>query len=155
MTRYNEMKDCHVALSLGDDAGAGSGLTAWRNADAAFIAGELIPVDLLLEWSLITPTYETNKAGARTTSKVAERHSMGRREGVWKSKHAFQTCQFLWWLMQTAGTPTNEGVPAGYNTHTITIGASNVPKWFGIHFEKEGITSNELRYDLMGMLPSD
>jgi hypothetical protein len=57
--------------------------------------------------------------------------------------------------MQTAGAPTTEGVPAGYNTHTLTIGTSNTPDWHGIHFEREGITSNELRYDLMGFLPTD
>jgi hypothetical protein len=57
--------------------------------------------------------------------------------------------------MQTAGTPTTENTPVGYNTHALTIGASNVPDWHGIHFEREGITSNELRYDLMGALPSD
>ena len=155
MTRYNNVENCHLALSTGDDAGAGSGLTAWRNADAAFIAGELIPSDILLGWYNKSPTYVTNKAGARSSTRVAERHSTGRQAGLWKSKHAFQTSQFIWWLMQTTGTPTTENTPVGYNTHTLTIGATNVPKWYGIHFEREGITSNELRYDLMGALPSD
>ena len=155
MTRFNEITDCHMALSTGDDAGAGSGLTAWRNADAAFIAGELIPVDQMLGWYNKPPVKLTNKAGARSTSKVAERHSMGRQIGEWRSKHKFQTCQFLWWLTQTAGTPTVENTPVGYNTHTLTVGTSNVPKWHGIHFEREGIAANELRYDLMGLLPSD
>lgn len=148
------MKDCHMALSTGDDAGAGAGLTAWRNADAAYIAGELIPVDRLLAWNIKEPTEITRKIGTFTTSRVDERIPVGREEGVWSSTHAFQTVQFCYWLMQTVGTPTTEGTPAGYNTHALTIGATNVPDWHGIHFEREGITSNELRYDIMGLLPS-
>jgi len=56
--------------------------------------------------------------------------------------------------MQTAA-PTTENTPVGYNTHALTIGATNTPIWHGIHFEREGIGSNELRYDLYGILPSD
>lgn len=52
MTRYNEMANCHMALSTGDDSGAGKGLTAWRNADSAFILEEIIPSDLMLGWYL-------------------------------------------------------------------------------------------------------
>lgn len=155
MTRYNNVENCHLALATGDDAGGGSGLTAWRNADAEFIAGELIPSDLLLGWNNKLPNYVTTKGGARTSSRIADRHSTGRQEGLWKSKHAFQTSQFLFWLMQTTGTPTTENTPAGYNTHALTIGATNVPKWHGLNFEREGITSNELRYAMMGALPSD
>ena len=155
MTTYNEMIDSHMALSTGDDAGAGSGLTDWLNGYAASIAGELIPSDLMLGWNLKPPTWNTVRPGTFTTSKVKHRYSTKRGEGVWKSKHAFQTVQFLWWLMQTAGTPTTENTPVGYNTHAITISASNIPLWNGIHFEREGIGSNELRYDLYGLLPSD
>lgn len=155
MTRYNNVENCHLALATGDNSGAGSGLTAWRNADAEYISAELIPCDLLLGWHNKPPTYLTNKTGARTSSRVADRHSTGRQLGEWKSKHAFQTCQFIWWLMQTPATPTNEGAPAGYNTHTLTKGTTNVPLWHGLNFEREGITSNELRYAMMGLLPSD
>jgi len=155
MTRYNEMANCHMALATGNDAGGGSGLTAWINQKAAFEAAELIPSDLMLGWYLKEPTYNTARFGAMSTARTKDRWSMGRKEGIWRSKHAFQTLQFLFWLMQTTGTPTNEGVPAGYNTQTLTIGATNVPDWHGIHFEREGITSNELRYDIMGCLPSD
>jgi hypothetical protein len=154
MTVYNEMIGSHMALSTGDDAGAGSGPTAFRNADAAWIAGELIPCDILLGWNITLPTYNTTRTGAMSTSRVQNRYSTGRKEGIWKSQHALQTCQFGWWIKQTAGTPTNEGTPAGYNTHTLTISASNTPLWYGIHFERESIASNELRYDLVGLLPS-
>ena len=149
------MNDCHMAILTGDDTGAGAGLTAWRNADAASVSGELKPTDLVLGWYLKEPTYTTERIGSMSTARTRDRWSMGRREGIWQSRHAFQTCQFVWWLMQTAGTPTQEGVPAGYNTHTITISASNIPLWHGLHFEREGITSNELRYDMYGFLPSD
>lgn len=154
MTTYNEIKDSHMAIATGDDAGAGSGLTNWINAKAAFIAGELIPVDQLLGWS-IEEIDKTKRIGPMSTSQVDKRITTGWQERKWMSKHALQTCQFIWWIMQTAGTPTNEGVPAGYNTHTITITTSSTPIWNGIHFEREGITSNELRYDLMGLLPTD
>jgi len=155
MTVYNHINNFNMALATGDDSGAGAGLTAWRNADTKFAVGELIPADVCLGWSYKPATYETSRYGTMTSSRVSARTSMARRVGEWKSKHAFQTCQFIWWLMQTAGTPTNEGTPAGYNTHTITISASSDPIWHGIHFEREGITSNELNYDLMGLLPYD
>jgi len=155
MTIYNEMKDCHIALATGDDAGGGSGLTAWRNADQPFIQGELIPSDIMLGWTNTLPSYETKTIGSMTSSRVKKRFSTRRKSGIWKSKHALQTAQFCFWLMQTTGTPTTEGTPVGYNTHTLTIGATNVPDWHGIHFEREGIAANELRYDLMGFLPSD
>jgi hypothetical protein len=155
MTRYNEVKDCHIALATGDDSGAGSGLTAWQNAQAAYIAGELKPVDQLLGWSNRPPIKTTQSHGPMTTSKVKGRNSVARQLGEWKSIHAFQTVQFCYWLMQTAGTPTTEGTPAGYNTYTLTIGSQNTPHWHGIHFEREGISLNELRYDIMGVCPSD
>jgi len=149
------MKDCHGALATGDDAGAGRGLTAFRNADAVYEVLELIPMDLMLGWYMKPPTYETRRPGPMSTSRIKDRYSTKRQEGIWKSKHAFQTIQFLWWLMQTPATPTTENTPVGYNTHLLTIGTSNVADWHGIHFEREGITSNELRYDIMGVLPSD
>lgn len=155
MTRYNYEKDCHLALATGDDAGAGSGLTAWRNLDAEYIAGELIPCDKLLGWNNTLPTYETEETGSMDTTLTKDRYSTKRKEGVWKSKHEYQTIQFLFWLMQTPGTPTNEGVPAGYNTTTLTKGLTETPLWHGLNFEREGITSNELRYAMMGLLPSD
>lgn len=155
MTIYNEMIDCHMAIATGDDAGAGAGLTDWLNNYLAYIEGELIPVDTLLGWNITPPTWNTVAPGSMTTSRVSDRYSTKRREGVWKSKHDFQTCQFLFWLMQTTGTPTAENTPEGYNTHTLAIGATNVPDWHGIHFERESISTKELRYDLAGLLPSD
>ena len=155
MTTYNEVKDFHMALSTGDDAAGGSGLTDWRNAKAAFIAGELIPSDLPLGWKNKPPVKITQEQGTMTTNKVSTRFSKKRQLGEWASRHAFQTAQFAFWIMQTTGTPTNEGVPAGYNTHTLAIGLPNTPQWHGIHYEREGITSNELRYDIMGICPQD
>ena len=51
------------------------------------------------------------------------------------------------------GCATTENTPAGYNTHSITISSSSTPNWHGIHFEREGIASNERRYDLAGFTP--
>jgi hypothetical protein len=152
---YNSMINCHMALATGDDSGAGSGLTAWRNADAAFVAGELQAMDNPLGWTYKPLHYETRTPGAMTASRVSDRYSAKRNAIDWKSVHAFQTCQFVYWLMQTVGTPTTEGTPAGYNTHTLTIGNTTTPDWHGIHFERESIASNELRYDFMGALPTD
>ena len=144
-----------MALATGNDAGVGSGLTDWLNGQAAFISGELIPSDLLLGWKNKPPVKITEEQGTMTTSKVSGRFSKNRQLGEWSSRHAFQTAQFCFWLMQTTGTPTNEGTPAGFNTTTLTIGAPNTPQWHGIHFEREGITSNELRYDITGVCPQD
>lgn len=156
MTVYNEMTDCHGALSTGDNSGDGAGLTAWRNAKAIYIDAELIPYDRMLGWNISHNIKTTQRIGTMTSTRVKHRISTSRREGTWYSKHAFQTCQFAWWLMQTPATPTQEGVPgAGYNTHTLTKGVTNIPLWYGIHFEREGITGQTLRYDIMGVLPSD
>ena len=155
MTRYNQVKDSHMTISTGDDGGVGSGLTEWDNAHVKFAVGELNSIDKFLGWSLTPPTKETETPGVMTSSRVAGRYSTGRKIGMWRSKHAFQTVQFCYWLMQTTGLPTTENTPAGYNTHALTIGATNIPDWHGIHFEREGISTKELRYDLMGFCPSD
>lgn len=155
MTRYNQVKDSHMTIATGDDSGAGSGLTEWDNAHVKFAVGELNSIDKLLGWSLTPPVKETQEQGVMTSSRVSGRYSKSRKIGMWKSKHAFQTVQFCYWLMQTTGLPTTEGTPVSYNTHALTIGATNIPDWHGIHFEREGIGSNELRYDLMGFCPSD
>ena len=153
---YNNILDFHMALATGDDSGAGAGLTAWRNADVKLDTGECIPCDLPLGWSFKPPIFETTKTGSMSSARVPHRFSQSVRPGEWKSKHAFQTCQFIWWIMQTAGTPTSEDDPgAGYHTHTITISAVSAPLWHGIHFERESIGSAELRYDLLGILPMD
>lgn len=154
MTTYNEVLDSHMALMVGKTTGAGEGLNDWLNGYLASAANELIPSDLMLGWDIKPPTYNTTRPGQFTTSRMSHRYSTNRGAGIWKSKHAFQTCQFIWFLMQTAA-PTTENTPTSYNTHALTIPATNVPLWKGIHFEREGITSNELRYDLYGMLPSD
>ena len=155
MTTYNEVQDAHMALATGDDAGAGSGLTQWDNAKAAFIAGELIPPDILIGWDNDPPVYTQTEIGQMSSGMIKHSVTTGIKFGTWKSKHQFQTVQFIFWLMQTTGTPTTENTPAGYNTHALTIGATNIPDWHGIHFEREGIASNEIRLDLMGFLPSD
>ena len=155
MTAYNEVKDSHMSIATGDDSGGGSGLTDWLNAKAAYIAGELIPVDQLLGWSNTPPVKTTERVGQLTTSRVKHRYSKVRQLGRWSSRHAFQTAQFCFWLMQTPGTPTTENTPAGYNTHLLTKGTSNTPHWHGIHLEREGITSNELRYDISGIVTSE
>ena len=144
-----------MALSTGDDAGVGSGLTQWDNAKAAFIAGELIPTDILIGWDNDPPVYTQTEIGQMSSGMVKHAITTGINFGTWKSKHQFQTVQFIYWLMQTEGAPTTENTPVGFNTHLLTIGATNIPDWHGIHFEREGIASNELRYDFMGFLPSD
>jgi hypothetical protein len=152
MVKYNSMAAFHMAIATGNDAGGGSGLTAWRNGDAAFIAGELQACDIPLGWNYTPINYSTVTDGAASTSRVSDRYSINRNYGIWKSKHAFQTCQFIYWLMQTAAGETSGSDPY---THTLTIGTDNTPKWHGIHFERESIASNELRYDFMGLCPSD
>lgn len=155
MTIYNEMGDSQIALVTGDDAGAGVGLTNWLNAYTKFAVAEIIPCDIPLGWNYKPLSYTTVRNGVMTSSRVSDRHSSMRNPGIWMSKHALQTCQFGWWLKQTASTPTTEGTPAGYNTHVLTISAVSTPLWHGIHFERTGIASNTLIYDMMGLTPSD
>lgn len=153
MTTNNEIKDCHIALATGNDAGGGAGLLDWRNTKTNYVAGELIPADQLLGWRNKPPIKLTQKQGSMTATRVSNRFSVSRQLGEWWSKHAFQTAQFCYWLAQKCTTVEN--TPASYNTHTIVINTVNTPVWHGIHFEREGIGSNELRYDLAGLCPQD
>ena len=62
----------HIALATGDDAGGGSGLTAWRNADAAFISGELQPTDQFIGGDNIKfPKPKTEEIGALHSVAIA------------------------------------------------------------------------------------
>lgn len=144
---YNDAAGTHKAITK-----RGS-LTAWRNGDVKIASAECIPTDQLLQWDLQVPTPITEEYGTFKSSYINDRKSIGRRIGQWKSIHAFQTAQFCWWLMQTCST--TENTPVGYNTHAITLAAAPTPDNHGIHFERESISSEERRYDLLGFLPSD
>ena len=144
----------HIALATGDNAGAGLGLTAWRNADAAFIAGELQPTDQFIGGSFKFPKPKTVEMGALQATYVSDRREAGRLRGSLNLDFALQTAQFCWWLWQTCST--TENTPVGYNTHAITLNASQTPKWHGLHVERETPSENiTRRVDLMGFLPSE
>ena len=94
----------HIALATGDDAGGGSGLTAWRNADAAFIAGELQPTDQFIGGSFKFPKPKTQEVGALKATYIADRREAGREKGSLNLDFALQTAQFCWWLWQACTT---------------------------------------------------
>lgn len=94
----------HLALATGDDSGGGSGLTAWRNADAAFIAGELQPTDQFIGGSFKFPKPKTQEVGALKATYIADRREAGREKGSLSLEFALQTAQFCWWLWQACTT---------------------------------------------------
>ena len=145
----------HLALATGDDAGGGSGLTAWRNADAAFIAGELQPTDQFIGGSPIKfPKPKTEEMGALQATYIADRREAGRLRGSITLEFALQTAQFCWWLWQACST--TENTPVGYNTHAITLNATQTPVWHGFHLERETPSKNiTRRVDMMGFLPKE
>lgn len=144
----------HIALATGDDAAGGSGLTAWRNADAAFIAGELQPTDQFIGGSFKFPKPKTEEVGALQATYISDRREAGREKATLNLEFALQTAQFCWWLWQTCST--TENTPVGYNTHAITLNASQTPKWHGFHIERETPSENiTRRVDIMGFLPNE
>ena len=144
----------HLALATGNDAGGGSGLTAWRNADAAFISGELQPTDQFIGGSFTFPKPKTEEVGALQAIYVSDRREAGRIRGSLSLEFALQTAQFCWWLWQTCST--TENTPVGYNTHAITLLSSQTPKWHGFHIERETPSKNiTRRVDIMGFLPKE
>lgn len=142
-----------IALATGDDAGAGSGLTDWINAKAAFIQGELKPTDRFISASVRLPQPKTSRQGTMKGDYVSGRRKAGRIEGEFRGKFYLQTAQFCYWLMQTVGTPTTENTPAGYNTHLLTIGKTQVPDWHGLHLQRKVTTKHRL-IDIIGLLPN-
>ncbi|KKN60500.1 hypothetical protein LCGC14_0531460 [marine sediment metagenome] len=142
----------HLALATGDDAGGGSGLTAWRNGDAAFISGELQPTDQFIGGSPGHPKPITKEVGSLQAEYISDRIESGRRRGNFSLEFSLQTAQFCWWLWQACST--TENTPAGYNTHAITLNASQTPIWHGFHLERETPSKNIVRrVDTMGFLP--
>ena len=144
----------HIALATGNDAAGGSGLTAWRNADAAFIAGELQPTDQFIGGSFKFPKPKTEEVGALQATYISDRREAGRLRGSLSLEFALQTAQFCWWLWQECST--TENTPVGYNTHAITLNAAQTPIWHGFHIERETPTENiTRRVDIMGFLPKE
>ena len=144
----------HIALATGDNAGAGVGLTAWRNADAAFISAELQPTDQFIGGSFKFPKPKTEEVGALQATYVSDRREAGRLRGSLNLEFALQTAQFCWWLWQACST--TENTPVGYNTHAITLNEAQTPKWHGFHIERETPSENiTRRVDLMGFLPKE
>ena len=145
----------HIALATGDNAGGGLGLTAWRNADAVFVTGELQPTDQFIGGSPIKfPKPKTEEVGALQAAYIADRREAGRLRGSITLEFALQTAQFCWWLWQAC--TTTENTPVGYNTHAITLNEAQTPKWHGFHLERETPSDNlPRRVDLMGFLPRE
>lgn len=144
----------HIALATGDNTGAGVGLTAWRNADAAFISAELQPTDQFIGGSFKFPKPKTEEMGALQAAYISDRREAGRLRGSLSLEFALQTAQFCWWLWQECST--TEGTPVGYNTHAITLKESQTPKWHGFHIERETPSENiTRRVDIMGFLPKE
>lgn len=144
----------HLALATGDDAGGGSGLTAWRNADAAFIAGELQPTDQFISGFFKFPKPKTEEVGALQATYISDRREAGRLRGTLDLEFALQTAQFCWWLWQACST--TENTPVGFNTHAITLNSNQTPIWHGFHIERETPSKNIVRrVDLMGFLPEE
>lgn len=144
----------HLALATGDDSGGGSGLTAWRNGDAAFVSGELIPSDQFIGGTFKFPKPRTEEVGALQATYISDRREAGRERGNLSLEFALQTAQFCWWLWQACST--TENTPVGYNTHAITLNAAQTPKWHGMHIERETPSKNiTRRVAIMGFLPNE
>jgi len=125
-----------------------TGLTAWDNAQAALVVGELKAVDWPISWNVIHTKPFTQSINPLTASHYQKRISVGRNEGSFVSDHYVQTGILAYNVM---GACTTAGVGDPY-THTITKSTATTPTRLAFHMEKEG-GSAQRRKDVMGFVP--
>lgn len=146
MTSYMARDGYYVATAQCANSG-GTDLTAWDNAQAALVVGELNAIDWFIGASVVHTkprTQETNPLGA---THYPKRLSVGRYLGRFLTRHYLQTGILTYFIM--GACTTTEATP---NTHAITKQTDEDPVWQAWHFEKEGTNANR-RKDCLGVVP--
>ena len=137
----------YIASVQGDDAGAGTGLTEWDNAQAAIIVGELKAMDWFIGASVKHTKPKTININPMTSGHYPKRIVTGRTLGKITSTHYLQTSVLSYYVM---GASTAVAADA---TRAITKDTNEIPLWVGFHLEKEGANTNR-RKDIMGVVPN-
>ena len=138
---YYDRPNQYIGYQIGSD------LTAWRNADAK-LTTPVKAVDDMLDMDIGVPLpvmEEYHPVGlAAGEVRIVEK---GKKPGELTTTHKGQTSKMIYWHMQKC--TTTEATP---NIHAITMRTSQTPINIGIHVEREK-SSEDLRYDLLGLLP--
>lgn len=132
----------YIAYAIGTD------LTAWLNAKAALVVGELNAIDWFYSANVTHTKPRTININPMTASMYPKRIQSGRFLGNIVTTHYFQTGILTYAVMGACAT-AGAGDPY---THTITKATSETPVSIAFHLEKEGTTDNR-RKDIMGVVP--
>jgi hypothetical protein len=139
---YYSFRDAYIAFAVGP-----ADLTAFRNADAALVVGELQAIDDPFVSGSITmdrfdeeehDAWGSGNFHAKTTVKKAAK------PGQFRFEFRCKTAMALYWAM--GACTTTEATP---NTHAITPSTSQTPPFLAFHVEFESSTY-PIRYDLLG-----
>ncbi len=141
MVEYMARDGYYMAFACGSD------LTAWDNAQAALIVGELNEMDWFVGASVQHTKPKTVEVNPMTASHYPKRLDEGRDIGIIATTHYLQTGILTANTMGAVST-----VEASPNVHTITKDTDVTPLKLAFHVEKEGTIANR-RKDMMGLLP--
>lgn len=136
----------YCAYAIGAYNGSAD-LTAWDNAQAALVVGELNAMDWFYSANINPRAPKTVRANPMTAGHYQKRITTGKTEGNISSTHYLQTGILTYAVM--GACTTAEATP---NTHTITKSTVTNPIYFAMHYEKEG-SNKSLRWDFMGWIP--
>jgi hypothetical protein len=142
MTVYMARDGYYIAYAIGTD------LTAWLNAKAALVVGELNAIDWFYSANVTHTKPKTITSNPMTAGHYPKRIQTGRELGNISTTHFLQT-GILTYAVMGACTTAGGGDPY---THTITKGTTETPINIAFHLEKEGTTDSR-RKDVLGVVP--
>ena len=137
----------YIASAQGNDAGGGTGLTEWDNAQAPLVVGELKAMDWFIGANVNFTKPKTVNVNPMSSTHIPKRLTVGRYLGRIASTHYLQTSVLSYYVM---GASTAVAADA---TRAITKDTNEEPLWVGFHLEKEGASASQ-RKDIMGVVPN-
>ena len=148
MAAYMARDGYYISSVIGDDAGGGSGLTEWDNAQALLIVGELKAMDWFIGANITLTKPKTINVNPMTSAHYQKRVTVGRNLGKIASTHFLQTSVLSYYVMGAATAV------AADITRAITKDTDEVPLWVGFHIQKKGTTASQLK-DIMGVVSNN
>ena len=142
---YYDRPNMHMSYAVGP-----ADLTAWRNADAILVTGELQEMDDMVEVNIGNPLPVMEEYYPVGTSRYGLKLlNKGRTVGNLTTTHKGQTGRLIHWHMQACATTGSDPY-----THAMTLNTTQVPIFLGFHAEREFV-SKDRRYDMLGILPQE
>lgn len=156
------MLDYRLALQIGDIMvliqardgyymafAGGTDLTAFDNAQAPIIVGEIKALDWFVSANITHTKPKTVNINPLSATHYPKRLQVGRILGKVASTHYLQTGILSHKVMGKCSTTTANGDPY---TKNISKATAEVPHFTALHYEKEGTNANR-RKDTMGIIP--